>query len=127
MSFGTSASLPSDSLYCSSESDQQEPSDDETDLLCEDDGIQGTPSLSSATGHNLRTAPVITGDALRLLGTEIFPQRAIYGRVISQHGSGLLPIIPTDREVLINVNAPFSAVVCGVQVYTSSVLVGDGG
>ena len=87
--------------------------DPEVDLLGQD------PSLSeegSAAGdHTRKTAPVFTGEALQILGPSVIPQRALYGRLISQHSSNL-PEKPTIPKVYINTNAPFSAVICGVQV-----------
>ena len=86
--------------------------DPELDLLGQD------PSLSeegSASDHARRTAPVFTGEALQILGPSIMPQRALYGRLISQHSSNL-PEKAAVPKVYINTNAPFSAVICGVQV-----------
>ena len=86
--------------------------DPELDLLGED------PSLSeegSAADHARRTAPVFTGEALEILGPSVMPQRALYGRLISQH-SPSLPERAVVPKVYINTNAPFSAVICGVQV-----------
>lgn len=99
---------------------QQQRLDEEVDLLGDDD-LDETRSnnFSGASGHNLRTAPVLTGDALRLLGSHMFPQRATYGRLISQHRNDVPPSKPAAREIFINTNAPFSAVVCGVQVFSS--------
>jgi hypothetical protein len=64
--------------------------------------------------HAVVTAPVITGDALNTLGPHSFPQTALYGRVISQHGEGLSRK-SVDGRIFVNTNAPFSALVCGVQ------------
>lgn len=61
------------------------------------------------------TSPMFTGDAFDVIGSELMPQRALYGRVIAQH----VPQFPsrtTSRKLYINTNTPFSAVVCGVQV-----------
>lgn len=72
-------------------------------------------SALSMPDHTLRMAPVLTGDALHLLGTGFIPQRALYGRVISQRGEGFRAR-PTNPKIYINTNTPFSALVCGVQV-----------
>ncbi|THG98002.1 hypothetical protein EW026_g4118 [Hermanssonia centrifuga] len=64
--------------------------------------------------HAMRTAPVFTGDAFISLGPDIMPQRALYGRIVSQHVPGF-PTIPSSPKFYINTNAPFSALVCGVQ------------
>jgi hypothetical protein len=65
--------------------------------------------------HAVVTAPVFTGDVLDALGTNSFPQRALYGRVVAQHGAGMAKRAD-DSRLFINTNAPFSALVCGVQV-----------
>lgn len=65
--------------------------------------------------HGLKTAPVITSDALDGLPSSIVPQTAVYGRLISQHASHL-PVTPITDRLYINTNAPFSALICGVQV-----------
>jgi hypothetical protein len=69
----------------------------------------------SDTDHSLRTAPILTGDALRAVGCGVFPQRASYGRIISQHVEGFASATQSP-SLYINTNAPFSALVCGVQV-----------
>lgn len=71
---------------------------------------------SSGAAHAFRTAPVITGDAFHALGSDVFPQRALYGRIISQQVPGFA-VRPHSPKIYINTNAPFSALVCGVQVY----------
>ncbi len=85
--------------------------DPELDLLGND--FEGDDE--GGTQHALRTAPVFTGDAFDLLGPGIMPQRALYGRVISQHAPHF-PTKPLSPKIYINTNAPFSALVCGVQV-----------
>jgi hypothetical protein len=91
-------------------------------LLLEADLLGPEPSeegLSMLHDHAVVTAPVLTGDTLQALGAEAFPQTALYGRVISQHGNDLDPKT-LDPRVFVNTNAPFSALVCGVQVYFQS-------
>lgn len=85
----------------------------ELDLLGDDPSI--SEEGSAAMNHARRTAPVLTGDALSILGSNLIPQRALYGRIISQHSQGI-PERATIPQIYINTNAPFSAVVCGVQV-----------
>jgi hypothetical protein len=87
----------------------------EADLL----GPEPSEGLSMLHDHAVVTAPVLTGDALQALGVEVFPQTALYGRVLSQHGNDLDPKT-LDPRVFVNTNAPFSALVCGVQVYFQS-------
>jgi hypothetical protein len=70
------------------------------------------------------TVPVLTGDVLQAFPDD-FLQTALYGRVLSQHGSRL-PLCSQNGRIFINTNAPFSALVCGVQgsgkSHTTSVL-----
>lgn len=80
--------------------------------------LQADGSLSpdqNATDHSFRTAPILSGDAAEILGPDVVPQRAVYGRILSQliDGEEQLAIVP---KLYINSNAPFSAVVCGLQV-----------
>lgn len=86
--------------------------DPELELL---GGTSNGDSASNKPNHALRTAPVFTGDALHLLGTGVMPQRALYGRVIAQKGANF-EANPNSQKMYINTNAPFSALVCGVQV-----------
>jgi hypothetical protein len=88
-------------------------------LLTAEDDLLG---LEEATGddgfaadHSVRTAPIFTRDALDLVGEAVLPQRALYGRVLGQHAPGF-PTHLHDPKLYINTNAPFSALVCGVQV-----------
>jgi hypothetical protein len=69
----------------------------------------------SASAHTIRTAPVLTGDAAKALSPDVMPQRAVYGRVFSQHVPGFARTSALPK-LYINSNAPFSALVCGVQV-----------
>lgn len=59
-----------------------------------------------------KTAPMFTGDALNAVGSTIFPQRALYGRIIDSSTSAEVEL----PKLFINTNAPFSGIVCGVQV-----------
>jgi hypothetical protein len=70
---------------------------------------------TGAANHTLRTAPILTGDAVDSLPTHVAPQRAVYGRIIAQHILGF-PVKPVSPVVYINSNTPFSGLVCGVQV-----------
>lgn len=85
--------------------------------LLPEESIPGDKVASSANNHALRTAPIITGDALAETTGHIFPQRALYGRVIAQHTkSGAQPDEVISPKLYVNTNTPFSALVCGVQV-----------
>ena len=86
----------------------------ELELLAEDD-----LTSDDAEVHALRTAPIITGDALSLIGSDNLPQRAVYGQLLEQRAVGF-PLHPEVPQLYINTNAPFSALVCGVQVRLSA-------
>ncbi|KZV75964.1 hypothetical protein PENSPDRAFT_680684 [Peniophora sp. CONT] len=70
--------------------------------------------MDSAALHGLKTAPIITSDALDSLPSGVVPQVAVYGRLISQHAQNL-PAKPGSERLYINTNAPLSALICGVQ------------
>ncbi|EIM79532.1 uncharacterized protein STEHIDRAFT_163570 [Stereum hirsutum FP-91666 SS1] len=71
---------------------------------------QHDTDLSLAGSHSMRTAPLFTNEALNVIGTTVLPQRAVYGNVLHslQEPSPL-------TKLYVNTNAPFSAVVCGLQ------------
>lgn len=83
--------------------------------LLGNDGGDGESDAVSANVGPLQTSPVFTGDALQAAGHEDAPQRAVYGRVLSQHADGFLPEVDSPK-LFINTDEPFSALVCGVQV-----------
>ena len=85
--------------------------DPELELL----GDDTSEDESTGSAHAFRTAPIFTGDALQSLGSTVLPQRALYGRVLAQNVP-TFPTHPLNRKLYINTNAPFSALVCGVQV-----------
>jgi hypothetical protein len=87
----------------------------EADLLGPEAFPDDASSQTNSHDHAVVTAPILTGDALDILGMAMFPQRALYGRVVSQYGNGV-PTRPDNSRLFINTNAPFSALVCGVQV-----------
>ncbi|KIP04589.1 hypothetical protein PHLGIDRAFT_189641 [Phlebiopsis gigantea 11061_1 CR5-6] len=84
------------------------------DLELELLGDDTSEDESTGSAHAFRTAPIFTGDALQSLGTTVLPQRALYGRVLAQQVPNF-PLRPHNRKLYINTNAPFSALVCGVQ------------
>ncbi|VDB85071.1 unnamed protein product [Peniophora sp. CBMAI 1063] len=79
--------------------------------LLSDDGLHAADTVGL---HALRTAPIVTGDALQDIGLETLPQRAVYGELLEQHADGF-PLHAQVPQLYINTNAPFSALVCGVQ------------
>ncbi|KAH7887887.1 hypothetical protein F5I97DRAFT_1935940 [Phlebopus sp. FC_14] len=65
--------------------------------------------------HELRTAPIITRDAFVAAGyQEHTTQYGVLGRALSIFNKSV-PYSPVDPRLYINTNAPFSAVICGVQ------------
>jgi hypothetical protein len=88
--------------------------DPEDELL---GGGQHHTEGGSGPDHAVRTAPVFTKQALGIIGESVLPQRALYGSVLAQRAPGFSESIDTsDAKLYINTNAPFSGVVCGVQV-----------
>jgi hypothetical protein len=69
-------------------------------------------NLTGEANHALRTAPIFTGDAYEAVGSTIFPQRALYGRILESSTGAQIK----SPKLFININAPFSGIVCGVQV-----------
>ncbi|KAH9951838.1 hypothetical protein B0H21DRAFT_194021 [Amylocystis lapponica] len=67
--------------------------------------------------HELRTAPIITRAAYVAAGGHAnFPQRGVLGSVISVYDqSGGIADVSDNSRLYVNTNAPFSAIVCGVQ------------
>jgi hypothetical protein len=63
--------------------------------------------------HELRTAPLVSRDAVALCGN--FAQRGFMGSVFSVHAEDL-PSTTADSRVYMNLDAPSSGLVCGVQV-----------
>jgi hypothetical protein len=67
--------------------------------------------------HELKTSPLVTRDAIVL--SEQFAQRGLLGSVLSVHATGL-PQRTNDPRIYLNLDAPSSGLVCGVQVSSSS-------
>ena len=111
MPFSTTSYLPQTPGFSQAEF-PSEVANPEHELL----GADSSDELDlSDTGHSLKTAPIFTGDVFHATGAHIFPQRASYGRVLAQAADGF-PNQTASPELYINTNAPFSALVCGVQV-----------
>lgn len=73
-----------------------------------------TPQASMET-HDLSTAPLITKEAYDIGGyARAASQYGVMGRVISTHSKFSFDM-PADPRLYLNTNAPFSAIVCGVQ------------
>jgi hypothetical protein len=85
--------------------------DPENELL----GHISAHRADNATSHIDR--PLFTREALDIIGEQVLPQRALYGAVLAQRAPGLSEDVwPSVAKVYINSNAPFSGVICGVQV-----------
>jgi hypothetical protein len=92
--------------------------EDGMDLLGEEP-VDGEDDIFDIHDRSLVTSPILTGDVLATLGRDVFPQTALYGRVLSQHGDDL-PRKPQDIRLFINSNVASSGLICGVQVRTPS-------
>ncbi|KZT65188.1 hypothetical protein DAEQUDRAFT_677220 [Daedalea quercina L-15889] len=65
--------------------------------------------------HELQTAPVFTREAyVQAGGPECFPQRGLIGSIVKVTGP-CHNDVAEDKRIYLNTNAPFSALVCGVQ------------
>jgi hypothetical protein len=94
---------------------------DSASFIDPEDELLGYDSHDTVAGsgsdHAVRTAPVFTKAALNVISEDILPQRTLYGSVLSQCAPGFPEIIERrDAKLYMNTNAPFSGVVCGVQV-----------
>jgi hypothetical protein len=90
-----------------------------TGIEPEDELLSHSHQHGGASGpeHAVRTAPVFTRQALNIVGDDVLPQRALYGSVLAQRAPGFPENVDaSDAKVYMNTNAPFSGVVCGVQV-----------
>jgi hypothetical protein len=75
----------------------------------------------AGSDHAVRTGPVFTKAALNIIGDHVLPQRTLYGSVLAQHAPGFPETLDSrNAKLYVNTNAPFSGVVCGVQVSQSS-------
>ena len=68
--------------------------------------------FTSEADHALRTAPIFTGDAYEHVNSSIFPQRGLYGRLLESSTGAEFH----SSKVFVNLDAPFSGIICGVQV-----------
>jgi hypothetical protein len=92
--------------------------DPEDELLCVPSHVEG----GGGPDHAVRTAPFFTKTALDIIGEGTLPQRALYGSILAQEAPGLPDVNGHAAKLYINTNAPFSGVVCGVQVRVNPVL-----
>lgn len=90
----------------------RDPAHEELELL--HDSISDTRGRSK--DHELNTAPIITRDAyVAAAYRECATQYGVLGSILSIHNKNNLPYKPVNPQLYVNTNAPFSAVVCGVQ------------
>ncbi|KAJ8595321.1 hypothetical protein M405DRAFT_728350 [Rhizopogon salebrosus TDB-379] len=74
-----------------------------------------TDTRGKSKDHELRTAPIITRDAYVAAGyREGATQYGVLGSVLSIHSKNIT-YKPVNPQLYVNTNAPFSAIVCGVQ------------
>ncbi|KAA1119465.1 hypothetical protein PGT21_026435 [Puccinia graminis f. sp. tritici] len=86
--------------------------DPEVDLL-QVQRSDGTSNLDSTLEHSTRNAVLVTGEAEKSSPGQ-FPQRAVVGSIVGQYAHGF-PRIPPNPKLYLNVNTPFSTLICGVQ------------
>lgn len=92
---------------------QQSPDTAYDELLLLSDGPSSTKGRSKE--HELRTAPIITRDAYVAAGYhDQATQYGVLGRTMNIF-NGSVSYSPIDPRLYVNTNAPFSAVICGVQ------------
>lgn len=76
---------------------------------------QNSPLQNYIEDHDISTAPLMTKDAYQ---TAEYDDQAIQygvmGRIVSTHFKNAVDL-PKDPRLYLNTNAPFSAIVCGVQ------------
>ncbi|KAH9951841.1 hypothetical protein B0H21DRAFT_717813 [Amylocystis lapponica] len=71
--------------------------------------------LGHEDDHEVKTAPILTRDAYVAAGISARPsQYGVLGSLLSVHDKTTCDV-PDDPRLYINTNAPFSALVCGVQ------------
>ncbi|KAH9469508.1 hypothetical protein Pst134EA_006800 [Puccinia striiformis f. sp. tritici] len=77
------------------------------------EGSCGTNQFNLALEHSSRNVVLITGKAEKALAGQ-FPQRAVIGSIFGQHAPGFSKTT-LDPRLYLNVNTPFSALICGIQ------------
>ncbi|KAA1098105.1 hypothetical protein PGT21_028460 [Puccinia graminis f. sp. tritici] len=86
--------------------------DPELELL-QVQGSHETNTLDSTLEHSTRNAVLVTGEAEKS-SAGLFPQRAVVGSIVGQYAHGF-PRITANPKLYLNVNTPFSTLICGVQ------------
>ncbi|KAF8803657.1 hypothetical protein BYT27DRAFT_7144034 [Phlegmacium glaucopus] len=82
------------------------------DLSNESDGEDPEQKLSN---HDLATAPLLTREAyLFTASTGRATQYGVLGKALAIHSKSKSEV-PNDQRLYLNTNAPFSALICGVQ------------
>ncbi|KIM46031.1 hypothetical protein M413DRAFT_23823 [Hebeloma cylindrosporum] len=70
---------------------------------------------SDVAKHDLLTAPLMTREAHMMRASDGYPaQYGVLGKVLSIYSKGQKEVLD-DQRLYLNTNAPFSAIVCGVQ------------
>lgn len=81
--------------------------------------ISETPKAEANAATLQRAASLVARDAYTALdGSSTFPATAMLGHIVAQHldGPTAESRSPIDSRLLLNVAAPSTAVLCGVQV-----------
>jgi hypothetical protein len=104
------ANLPATMIDCSL--------DPELQLLRRGLDVESSSRNHDRLQHELQNAPLFTHAAFTQKPKD-FQQRGLLGSVLRQQGEGF-PRNPDDERIYVNTSAPFSAVICGVQVSQSS-------
>ncbi|KAF6762364.1 hypothetical protein DFP72DRAFT_878655 [Ephemerocybe angulata] len=97
----------------------EEPSDQDEWQLIEESSSEDESDeerLRRMSNHDLKTAPIFTREALALLSSKskISAQYGVLGKTIGIYDTDKV-YAPADPRLYINTNAPFSAIICGVQ------------
>ncbi|KAF8992060.1 hypothetical protein BDQ17DRAFT_1370044 [Cyathus striatus] len=76
----------------------------------------GQPHANEIAAHDIDTAPLLTRDAFEKISNtfDYATQYGLLGRIISVQSKGIMETT-NDSRLYLNTNAPFSAIVCGVQ------------
>jgi hypothetical protein len=92
---------------------QPQPSSAMSDSDGELDLLKSSQTVRIMGEHETKTSPLVTRDAVLL--SDQFAQRGVLGTVLSVHADGI-PGNTIDPRIYLNLNAPSSGLVCGVQV-----------
>ncbi|THH12311.1 hypothetical protein EW146_g7741 [Bondarzewia mesenterica] len=96
--------------------ESSENSELDNELLLLDNLSFASDSGNDGGNHELKTAPIFTRDAyIEANLDQNIMQYGVLGTVVNIQSPSSAKSVPSDRRLYLNTNAPFSAVVCGVQ------------